>query len=107
MHSAITRQCGPQSDSPGAAGLPLDLLGPLDPLGGQQVRHWSWAFLALGVAARVLRYALRFPLWADECFLSANLLDRGYLDLLEGLDYGQVCPFLFLWLQQTLVRLFG
>ena len=58
-------------------------------------------------AARVVRYALRFPLWEDECFLSANFLQRGYLDLAGPLDYFQVCPLGFLWVQLTVVKLLG
>src|SRR5208282_2281830 len=43
------------------------------------------------------RYLLRFPLWEDEAMLSANLLDRGYGELLRPLHYCQVAPTLFLW----------
>jgi hypothetical protein len=50
---------------------------------------------------------LRFPLWEDECFLCANLIDRDYRDLLLPLDYNQACPFLFLWLQKLIVSVVG
>lgn len=63
--------------------------------------------MVLGLAARLLRYLLRFPLWNDECFLASNLLERGYVDLARPLDYAQVCPILFLWVQLTAVRLLG
>jgi hypothetical protein len=63
------------------------------------------AFVALGILLRVARYLLHFPLWWDEAFVGVNLLRRGYLDLLRPLDYGQVCPLLFLWVELTLVRL--
>jgi hypothetical protein len=78
-----------------------------EPLGDRRAQRWIWIFLALGLAARLVRYALKFPLWNDECGLSASLLDRGYVDLLGPLDYGQVAPFLFLWVQLTLVKVFG
>jgi len=61
----------------------------------------------VGLAARLVRYVLCFPLWEDECFLVYNLIDRSYLDLLKPLDYHQVCPVLFLWVEATAVRLFG
>jgi hypothetical protein len=48
-----------------------------------------------------------YPIWPDEAFVAANLLERGYLDLLRPLDYAQVCPFLFLWIELTVVRIFG
>ena len=65
------------------------------------------AFLWLGLAARSLRFLLRFPLWEDECFLCVNLIDRGFADLLEPLEYHQVAPPLFLWLQRAMVLAFG
>ena len=52
-------------------------------------------------------YLLDFPLWWDEAFVAVNLLRRGYLDLLRPLDYGQVCPLLFLWAELTAVRWLG
>src|SRR5262249_14774454 len=66
-----------------------------------------WALLLVGLAARLVRYLVCFPLWEDECFLACNLIDRGYLELLEPLDYHQVCPVLFLWAEATVVRLLG
>jgi hypothetical protein len=66
-----------------------------------------WLFLALGVAARVIRYALRFPLWEDEAFLSANFIHGGFRDLTGPLDYFQVCPLGFLWVQRAAVGLLG
>jgi hypothetical protein len=69
--------------------------------------RWIWAFLAIGAALRIVRYTLRFPLWEDECLLSANYLDRGFLDLLRPLGYYQVCPPGFLWTQLTVIKLLG
>ncbi len=48
-----------------------------------------------------------YPIWPDEAFVAANFLERGYLDLVRPLDYVQVCPILFLWIELTVVRLFG
>lgn len=66
-----------------------------------------WAFLILGLAVRLVRFALRFPLWHDECYLAVNLLDRGYGELAQPLDCHQVCPVGFLWVQLALTRLLG
>jgi uncharacterized membrane protein len=63
--------------------------------------------LVVGVAARLVRFALRFPLWYDEAALSSNFLERGYLDLLRPLECGQTSPILFLWVQLTVVKLLG
>jgi hypothetical protein len=64
-------------------------------------------FVALGVALRVGHYLTNYPLWGDEAFLAINFVRRGYLDLLAPLDYGQICPILFLWAELTAVKLFG
>ena len=37
----------------------------------------------------------------------ANLLDRGYLELSEPLNYWQICPVGFLWLELAVSRAFG
>ena len=77
---------------------------PLDPLGANPaenglVRKAVGAFVLLGVMLRVVTFALNFPLWGDEAFVAANFISRGYLDLLRPLDYSQICPLLFLWLE--------
>lgn len=78
-----------------------------DPLTAERQMQWLWGFLALGVALRIIRYLLRFPLWEDEAMLSANYIDRGYLELLKPLTYHQIAPPLFLWGQLTMVKLLG
>ena len=67
----------------------------------------TWAFVVLGVLLRLVRYAMDYPLWWDEAFVAVNFIRRDYLDLLRPLDYGQVCPILFLWAELTLVKLLG
>lgn len=66
-----------------------------------------WCFICLGVLLRCTRYMLRFPLWADEAFLSFNVMDRGFADLTEPLVYGQVSPVLFLAAQMAVTKLAG
>jgi hypothetical protein len=63
--------------------------------------------VGLGVLLRIARYAMDYPLWWDEAFVAVNLIRRGYLDLLRPLDYGQVCPIIFLWCELTAVKLLG
>ena len=43
----------------------------------------------------------------DEAFVAVNFLQRSYLDLLRPLDYGQICPILFLWIELAAVKLLG
>ena len=65
------------------------------------------SFLVLGCVFRIIRYAQNLPLWSDECFLSVNFIDRGYRELLEPLDNGQIAPPLFLWAQRFIIDLGG
>src|SRR6185436_4942727 len=62
-------------------------LGPWE----RHITTATWLFVALGIALRLIRYLLHFPLWGDETMAAANFLDRGYADLLKPLDYGQSC----------------
>ncbi len=78
-----------------------------EPLDERTVERWVWALLALGLAARLLRYLLRFPLWDDESFLMVSLIDRGYVDLMRPLEYHQMAPLLYLWLERACIDLFG
>lgn len=73
----------------------------------ERVARWLAVFLWVGLAARAVRYLLRFPLWEDECFLCVNFIDRGFADLLRPLAYHQVAPPLFLWAEKAAVATFG
>jgi hypothetical protein len=81
---------------------------PASPSGtGDRCARWIMVFLAIGVAARLIRYLLRFPLWGDEAMLAMNFLDRDYASLMRPLDFHQVAPLLFLWIELTAIKLFG
>ena len=69
--------------------------------------RWIVVFMAVGIAVRLIRYLLRFPLWADESFLAVNFFHRGYGDLMRPLDCHQVAPLLFLWTELSAVKLLG
>ncbi len=85
--------------------------GPIDVgagiAGERAIQKATAAFVVIGAALRVARYLLNYPLWWDEAFVAVNFLRRGYLDLLKPLDYGQVCPVLFLWAELSAVKIFG
>jgi hypothetical protein len=76
---------------------------------GRISRLWLLAagLIAVGVIGRLVRYFLQFPIWGDEAFVCMNFLHRDYLGLTRELDYWQVAPVLFLWLELTVVRLLG
>ncbi len=87
--------------------------GPWGPPAGEATvdARWRtrliWGFLILGIVARAVRFLLRFPLWEDECFLAANFIYRDYFDLLAPLNYHQIAPLGFLWVELTLVKWLG
>jgi hypothetical protein len=92
-------------------GTPLEL-GASDGAGDDGwsapwVARATLGFVLLGVTLRVVRYLLNFPLWCDETMFGANLLDRGYAEMLAPLDYRQVSPLLFRFVMLTAVRVFG
>jgi hypothetical protein len=65
------------------------------------------AFVVLGCFLRIFRFAQNLPLWSDECFLAVSFLKRGYLDLLQPLDNGQIAPLLYLWAERFVLDLLG
>src|SRR5262249_52552590 len=71
------------------------------------VWKWTLGLLVVGVAWRMLRYFLQFPVWGDEAFICNNFLDRDYLGLLKPLDYKQVAPIFFLWSELATFRILG
>ena len=77
-----------------------------------QLAPWNlnraiWAFVASAWCFGSCADAMDYPLWWDEAFVAVNFIRRDYLELLRPLDYGQVCPILFLWIELTIVKLLG
>ncbi len=64
-------------------------------------------FMVVGVVLRLFRYSLGLPLWGDEGFLGVNILDRGYRELMQPLEYIQVAPIGFLWIERAMYRSLG
>ncbi len=70
-------------------------------------RFWLILLVSIGVAWRLGRYFLNFPIFGDEAVVGLNILDRSYLGLLEPLRYIQACPFGFLWISKWIIIHFG
>ena len=51
------------------------------------------------MAWRTARLLLQFPIWGDEAYVSLNFLDRGFWEMTQRLDYNQVAPIGFLWVE--------
>ena len=73
----------------------------------RRASRWVGAFVVLGIALRLLRLGLNYPLWRDEAYLAWNVLDRDFLGLTRPMDYQQVCPLLFLWVEKAVIRVLG
>ena len=101
--------CADPAPTAGSWSLPLPDPFPAaaERLGPRRIEQIVWAFIALGIIARLVRYLLWLPLWPDEAYLAHNFLHRGYLDLMKSLDFIQIAPLLYLWVQATFVKVFG
>ncbi len=90
---------------------PIALAGPAESPGSDAARIWTiritWGFVGLGLLVRLIRFWVCYPIYPDEAFLAVNFLNRDFAGLLKPLDYSQVAPPLFLWIELTAVRLFG
>lgn len=67
----------------------------------------AWFFIVLGIGLRLFRFGMNFPLWGDEAFVAVNLIERGFRELAKPLDYGQICPILFLWIERAIILRLG
>ena len=109
--SGLGGAASPGSGRPGGPRANCWPIGPATRRGSfppnQRIERAVLAFVVLGVLLRVGHYLANYPLWGDEAFLALSFLRRGYLDLLLPLEFGQVCPILFLWAELTAVKLFG
>lgn len=63
--------------------------------------------LCLGCFARIFFFFTRGALWGDEAALAMNIAPRSFAQLLEPLEYFQVCPIGFLALSKCITLLFG
>ena len=65
------------------------------------IRVGVWVAVGMGVGLRLTEFLHKRSLWIDEAFLALNVLSRGYLDLLGSLDWVQMAPPGFLWMERT------
>lgn len=63
--------------------------------------------LVLGIAWRMLRYGLAFPIWGDEAFVAVNFLTRDFAGMVRPLEYGQIVPLAFMWAELGISKLLG
>jgi hypothetical protein len=63
---------------------------------------WS-LFVLAGVVVRAVNFHAARSLWLDEAMLALNVAARSFSELLRPLDYNQVAPPLFLWIERLAV----
>ena len=61
----------------------------------------------LGVICRLVRFLMAPPLWCDEVFVSLNFVHQDYLRLMDPLQYNQIAPILFLWVELAAYQVLG
>ena len=65
------------------------------------------AALVLGVVLRLLHLLGMRSLWKDEISLVLNILGRSFTGLADSLDYRQMAPVPFLWMEKGMTLAFG
>lgn len=97
----------PASAAPGAGSLAsrwfVERLGA----GNERVAWAALAILAAGIALRIWHYASGRSLWLDEAMVSTSILQRDWRGLLDPLEYSQVAPIGWLWIEKALLRALG
>ena len=85
----------------------MHLLRALPPIGGIPPRRWLVSFLVLGIAYRLLRWAVGMPFWGDEVMLALNFFDRDAGGIFKPLENGQVAPPFFVLYVWTAIHYLG
>lgn len=65
------------------------------------------AVVGAGVLFRAVRYLANWPLWGDEAFLAVSLITRDFAGLARPLDYFQIAPAGFLWVERAVIGVLG
>ncbi len=63
--------------------------------------------LLAGLLWRIVRYAMGFPIWGDEAFIAVNFITRDFAGMIRPLDYGQIAPLAFMWVELAITRVLG
>ncbi len=63
--------------------------------------------ISFGVIAAIINFLHNRSLWFDESLLALNVVNKSYLELLRPLDYNQVAPVGFLFIEKFLSTLTG
>jgi 4-amino-4-deoxy-L-arabinose transferase-like glycosyltransferase len=71
------------------------------------VKPVYYGLLLVGIVLRLIPYLLDRSLFIDEASIALNVTNRSFAGLLHTLDYGQIAPLLFLFIEKATIILFG
>lgn len=72
-----------------------------------RTRYLIGLFLAAGILLRVIQWFYNRSLWMDEAMLALNIGSLDFAGLMRPLQFDQIAPVLFLWIERSMVILFG
>jgi hypothetical protein len=68
---------------------------------------WIFIFVLVGIAMRLALYVIAPPMGGDQAMLGLNIVNRSFAGLIGGLDYQQVAPIGFLWIERAVFEILG
>ncbi|NIA08131.1 MAG: hypothetical protein GWP14_10950 [Actinobacteria bacterium] len=71
------------------------------------IAHLTLGLLILGFIWRLTRFVMGFPIWGDEAFIVTSFYTRDFAGLIDPLEYRQIAPLGFMWLELATSRLLG
>ncbi len=74
---------------------------------GAFARRASWVVFGLSVLIALIHFAFGRVLWLDEAMIALNLRDLGWDEIARKLEYAQMAPIGWLFVQKALLELMG
>jgi hypothetical protein len=69
--------------------------------------RFHYLLISIGIVIRLRQYLFNRNLWVDEAMIALNVIQKNFHELLRPLDYVQVSPIGFLYLQKVTTLLLG
>lgn len=66
-----------------------------------------YSITLLGISLAIYQFFYNRSLWNDEAALALNIIDKSFSQLLQPLDYKQVAPIAYLFVEKFLTLLMG
>jgi len=66
-----------------------------------------YSIILLGISLAIYQFFYNRSLWNDEAALALNIIDKSFSQLLQPLDYKQVAPIAYLFVEKFLTLLMG